>query len=533
MCPPPGSRDCVQFSTVTFVAMSRICLVTEAPADSSGEIEYNRKLHASTPLFPDLGAAALEEIKMTTIVGSHCNFVNRCYWFGVHCNHHEHSSTSGFMSMSYLREVDGDWASAIEGGTMTLILSHAIRTEAPDAMLAIMQADNLKSHANLVEHTIQLIRRLVNLCMTEQSVSATFSRQSVIKRFTYTLDTQDTKQAEELYVFASRLGFSQPFEELEEFRAVYMSDGKRDIESAFAGKVGSLPLGMPHLAIAIVKCQLTCPVLYLVCNTCKYVTATEVDSLKEGKSLHTAALAAEQNLVKARKHYKQCLEQLPQATRVSIVSKIDTQIVRLLFKKKCKVGSVQEVFYEAHKAIVDALGADKVPSPLTEWSPPPQVGKPTVPATSPSDLVKYTDGCMPSLDDQLREQGVGVGSLVRLESAVSGLAAGSVCVVRGVGLTDVEVCPRSGKSDGADVCYRCCRNDVATGSGQIAQSFGPRVRNKTQYHPAPAFGQASSTNSRPRHNQGLRHSTTNTTVSDHPAPAFCQTSVTVQYSTTR
>ena len=77
------------------------------------------------------------------------------------------------MNLSYLRDVDPPWAKAVEEGSLTTILSHHIRTKDPAGMLAIMQADNLKHGANLVEHSLQLIRRLVNICHIEEAVSST------------------------------------------------------------------------------------------------------------------------------------------------------------------------------------------------------------------------------------------------------------------------------------------------------------------------------------------------------------------------
>ena len=46
-----------------------------------------------------------------------------------------------------------------------------------------MQADNLNRGTNLVEHSLQLIRRMVNTCRVEEAVGCVVRKESVCRHF--------------------------------------------------------------------------------------------------------------------------------------------------------------------------------------------------------------------------------------------------------------------------------------------------------------------------------------------------------------
>lgn len=132
--------------------------------------------------------------------------------------------------------------------------------------------------------------RLVNICRSEEALATTVRKDSVCRRFAATVGGDvSPQQVDDLYLFASRLGYSDALGDLEEFRTMYMKDGRRELETGFIAKVGSLPLGFPRLAGALIKCQLTCPESYLVRSICKFVGCPEVEQLREGKTHHGKA----------------------------------------------------------------------------------------------------------------------------------------------------------------------------------------------------------------------------------------------------
>ena len=309
---------------------------------------FNQRVCASSHLFPQMDEAMVLTMSMTTVVGSHCNYVSRCYYYGVTCNHPEHASGEGCMNLAYLEEVDPTWAEGIKEGRMTTVLSHVVRTEDPEGMHAIMAADNLKHGANLVEHSLQLVRRLVNYCLAEEAISSVVRHTSIVRRFLANTP-MDASSVDFYFAFASRFGFSSVMSELEMFRSHYMSDGARDIEPAYYGKVASLPLNFPDLAGAVVKAQLTCPDFHMVKKVCKFINLGDIESLREGKNHHNKALACQEFLKQFREHYAHVLERICDASSTRILALLDSQAVRILLSKKCKFKSYAEVANQLHE----------------------------------------------------------------------------------------------------------------------------------------------------------------------------------------
>ena len=104
------------------------CVSAQLTPGDAEERLHNQRMCAKTRLYPNLDDVAAQTMSMTTLVGSHNNYVSRCYYFGVTCNHPEHASGEGCMNLVYLEEVDPAWANAIRNGTMTTVLSHVVRT---------------------------------------------------------------------------------------------------------------------------------------------------------------------------------------------------------------------------------------------------------------------------------------------------------------------------------------------------------------------------------------------------------------------
>lgn len=182
------------------------CICVQICPGSRTEIEYNMKL-SEQELMPTMTDAMAVQMTMTTLTGSHANYVNRCFLCDVKCCHSDHSSQAGVMSVGYLKEVDPVWAQCVSDGTMTTILSHKMREEAPEGLLLIMQSDNIKHGAALLEHSLQLVRRLVNASLSEEKTASVVSKQAVLARVAASMGASaDAPFVEGLFAFAVRLG---------------------------------------------------------------------------------------------------------------------------------------------------------------------------------------------------------------------------------------------------------------------------------------------------------------------------------------
>ena len=74
----------------------------EALPVGKSQIKFNVAL-CESPLLPTMGNELRAQMTMTTLIGGHANYMNRCYWCGVACGHRDHASESGNMCMNYLQ----------------------------------------------------------------------------------------------------------------------------------------------------------------------------------------------------------------------------------------------------------------------------------------------------------------------------------------------------------------------------------------------------------------------------------------------
>ena len=131
-------------------------------------------------------------MNQTTLRGGHCNYVNRCYYYGVQTTPQSYTNAAGQMSLQHLMDTDPTWARCVEEGTMTLILKWQIR-EDDEAMFHIISSGNIKHGANMIEHSLQLIRRMTILCRAEIALGVTNAnemRSSVDRRFMKTVSKE-------------------------------------------------------------------------------------------------------------------------------------------------------------------------------------------------------------------------------------------------------------------------------------------------------------------------------------------------------
>jgi len=393
----------------------------------NSEVQHNISLHNSSSLFPEMTRERAEMLTMTTIVGSHANMVNRCFFFGVGCAHKDHADSRGMMAMDFLRGCDERWADSIVDGAMTTILKARIRTADPEGMAAISRADNVKHGANLVQHSLRLIKRMWHFHKAEESLSTTVLKGTVTRRFCATVGVERLVDVDYYFDLARILGDSGGMEELSEFVSHFKLE-RKEVEGSYYGKAATLPLPLKRVRVAVLIAQLTCGAAFMVQNVCRFISARELDALKPGGSKANDAAICEAFLRQFRDHYKQVLLALPAAERTSVIAIVDSGAARVLLTKPCKFASFPEVGREGHASLVEKAAtltaasgwpAEIPDMPACPWpeepldvpelgTPRPSASAPRPPASAPvpaEGAVKY-DGDQPRADFLAADRGL-------------------------------------------------------------------------------------------------------------------------------
>ena len=141
--------------------------------------------------------------------------------------------------------------------------------------------------------------------------------ESVLRRFQRTVPPAVADDAFNYYTFCVRVAQSDTMSELEDFKALFLTEGRREIESGWYAKAGALPLDSYHVRIAAVKCQLTCPQENMVKNICRFVTGADLDSLAVGKPKEKRSRECENWLSKFRRVQRGSRRNAPQGTGVT------------------------------------------------------------------------------------------------------------------------------------------------------------------------------------------------------------------------
>jgi hypothetical protein len=346
------------------------------PSDRHKEIEWNQSVH-SQPGFPEMTVARAQQIQMTTLVRSHANMVNRCYWYGVTCggDGHEAHSLNGKMDMTYLEAKDPGWAAALRAGTATLILSADIR-DREDLMDAISIADNLIGSANLVEHSLQLIARMARISrdVFSTTTNAVMARTRTLEQYRISRSHQGSiDDSEQIFNFVARISkHERLLAELESFRTFFLTDGSREVASSFLGACGSVQVDLNALRIALVKAQLTCPAQYMKNKICCMFSANDVLTLLPGRPLYPDALEADKLLVQARLLWQPYLAMLTETNRDAVLAKMDCLVVRCLFKRESKEVCLQSAMVSSHEHLVNVMAKTlpDVAPPSCPWKRP-------------------------------------------------------------------------------------------------------------------------------------------------------------------
>ena len=196
-------------------------------------------------------------------------------------------------------------------------------------------------------------------------------------------------------------------------------------------RLAAMPLNLPWLTAALYKCALTCPPEFLIKHISKFVTYSDVESLKEGKTNHQKALACEAVLKEFRDRHREWLQQAPSEKATGILTKLDSQAARILLNKRCKFAS-----YEAlTSALAAEMGASGV-SPGLESSPQDTAG---------GGVFVSCVGEAATALDQLRDAGVLPGSWVQCTKDIEGCKAGDVGQVLHLTEQEMEWQPRCGQ----------------------------------------------------------------------------------------
>ena len=289
----------------------------------------------STDLLPHFGTEDAGKMTMTTLIGGHATMVNRCYLSGVICGHPNHANECGCMNLQHL-EASGRrmWAKAVREGSKTTILASRIRTEDSSGMQAIIAADNMKHGANLVDHSINLIRRLGTICEAETRLAGSSTKDEILKRFMRTIEPSRYHEAQAWLAVWERCGGGAVIEEMEAFRAHCETKGV-EIGAAFYARWAKLPMTMGPLRQALLKTQIMCPSWAVTPGSTQsdFIKAGDLESLREGGRKHAEAEACDAMLRRFRQDYAAELNNQPAAQRNVLLAKLDCQAVRALFQK--------------------------------------------------------------------------------------------------------------------------------------------------------------------------------------------------------
>jgi hypothetical protein len=372
------------------------------------------------------------------------------------------------MDMNHLESKDPIWAKAIREGSLTTVLKAEIRDH-PGLMNIIIRADNVKHGANLTEHSLQLLKRMHDICKSMPAASHWSGGHSTIlsqpasgqtepnethevvalREFVGSLGVERIPFAKPLYDLALRLGNGDSMEELGDFTQLYDMGG-REMEFQWLEKLAQVPLDMPRVRIALVKCHLTCHTDKMVGIVCRFISIGDLDSiLKRGKKLYDKAQECEAFLVKFRSTYQPVLDVLQAMSRTDILTRLDSNAARVLLGKTSFMLDVSDVHTEfiivghsEHLQIAKALEKAKVQAHTTGAAaievdmpkclyvvPPPASGqakgknKPASgqaksasgQAKAGAGMVQYTAGGGAQLEFILKDEGFLVDGHVRLD----------------------------------------------------------------------------------------------------------------------
>jgi len=301
------------------------------------EIAWNMEMCAVSDQWPVFDDEVARSMTQTTVIGSHGNYVSRCWYYGCETDDPELADASGHMSMAKLRVIDAVWADHIERGSMTLVLDAAIRGE-PDLLAAVGISDNLKHGADLTQHSLQKLLRMHKILGSEQNLVSDSQRDLILRKYTATLGRQasdtDLQEARCYFNCASRLGDGSALAKLSQFRSSYLTSAKaRDAPPEFYGDCAQMPASMPRLRVATIEGQLSCPEADVIGGVCGMIKKSDLESVKDNRALAKDAQAAELFL---RTYHKAIDDEImlspAQKFKAEVVSNIHT--CRALFKKK-------------------------------------------------------------------------------------------------------------------------------------------------------------------------------------------------------
>ena len=248
-------------------------------------------------------------------------------------------------------EHDAPWAAAITEGSETTVLRWQIRDN-PEAMKTIILADNAKHGANLVEHHLQMVRRLAMWCRAEVRVQGEVNKRLLVNKLLRTSPTTTAPEAEALLNLASRVQGSPVLAEAEEFKNRFMKTSKVDCEAAFYGQAAALPLQLDYFRGAVIKCQLTCPPDKMVKNTAKFIARSDLDRICDTtKAPFAHALQAEHVMASFRETFRVPLALLSSEDRVDMITRLDCQLARIVLKRPCKYQTLAGVAAAEHQRL--------------------------------------------------------------------------------------------------------------------------------------------------------------------------------------
>jgi hypothetical protein len=339
------------------------------------QVVYNVEMCAQSEAWPQMDERTARSMTQTTLIGSHGNYVSRCFYIGCVSSDPAFADSSGMMCMNQLRVLDPVWAAEIERGSLTTVLESAIRKE-PELLNAVIISDNIKQGANMTEHSIQRLRRMWDFMSPFMAgVVSDTCREWIFRRYMRTRGHQgkdvDSSEARNFFNCANRLGNGAAIQKLSEFRAAHLTSGKsRDAPAEFYGWVAEIAADMNRLRTAIIMAQLSCPVNDVHSGVCTYITQGNVRSLQQGGALFVQAKQAEDFLKKMQRGLEKAVASREITAEDAFKAEVSFNVwtVRALLGKK----PLKYPTFEAIAAEFWPGTRDTCPWSVTSREPPPQ-----------------------------------------------------------------------------------------------------------------------------------------------------------------
>lgn len=414
---------------------------------------FTSKLQSSTI---GLGKVDAGTIKYGSLSCSHTNQ----FLVAVLCEvetTHASLAVDGRMSAGKLG-VDEKLADALTGGLEWLVLSSVVPTLYPSLVDLVQCAKNATGAVQRKENEIQVLLKIQSLASVS---SASSGSQGVVDWNSIASEIEqriviDSSDLKTYMRFVQLFGDGPFLSDLDTYHKTYVPTGRVVPVSTFASIV-DLKLSpseiAPHMAIALIKAQASCPEAKVTNKICRFITSGDIAALAGPKK--KLFLAAEALLRDARSMVKAF--KVPSQISAKALARLDSFAARFVCGKDCNFRSLDALgnnfVTEINRGMAEAgQGAPAIVSPWASGRSEPVAQSDIVP-----NMIRYDSEGQPIASSKVCLLNAGVRSFVC--GRLSGRGGGARrCFGVGRGGGDEGMGSRlRGRPGGGYVCGRTCR----------------------------------------------------------------------------